>query len=233
MVENSGPFISVIIPAHNEEKYIAKTLSSVFSQNYPLFEIVVVPNGCTDNTQKVVQAAIKGSSAKTKILNVSQKEAHVSKARNKGASIAKGEILVFLDADTLLADNALSTIAKKFTVKRSVGTLHFVPDTKRVQHSLVAAYQNFIHTTKIHKGASGVFICHKNHFEQVGGFNKDLKLFEHKDLQKRLSVFGSYTKLSADAITSMRRYTNRGILKNIAFWVKALGQKENTYEAIR
>src|SRR5438067_1818152 len=47
--------ISVVVPAHNEERYLGRTLAALRRQNYPLFEIIVVANGCTDRTPAVAR----------------------------------------------------------------------------------------------------------------------------------------------------------------------------------
>src|SRR5258706_13449211 len=86
--------ISVVIPAHNEEKYLGATLEALGKQDYGWFEVVVVANGCTDRTAHVARDRCH------RLIVLSQKSLGV--ARNLGARMAKGEILVFLDADTLL-----------------------------------------------------------------------------------------------------------------------------------
>ena len=94
--------ISIITSVYNNKETIKDAIESVLNQTYPSVEIIAVPNGCTDNTHSVIQTIMDKSPASTRILSINQKQAHVSLARNKGADIAKGEILVFLDADTFL-----------------------------------------------------------------------------------------------------------------------------------
>ena len=91
IMEKEGvPQISVIIPAHNEERYLGKTLDSLRQQNFLNYETIIVCNGCTDQTAEVAR---KYDNQNTKIINL--KEANVSLARNKGAEIARGKNLVF------------------------------------------------------------------------------------------------------------------------------------------
>ena len=87
-----NPLFSIVIPAHNEEKYIKKTLHSIKNQTYQNYEVVVVTNGCTDKTEEIIKRRA-GERLKHFSLNAS----NVSRARNYGASKAMGEILVFLD----------------------------------------------------------------------------------------------------------------------------------------
>src|SRR5437899_400561 len=94
VVNRPARSISVIIPAHNEQDYLGRTLDSLKRQNYPRFEVIVVANGCTDATAEVARDHCD------RLIDLSQKSLGV--ARNLGARMAKGEILVFLDADTRL-----------------------------------------------------------------------------------------------------------------------------------
>lgn len=100
------PMISVIIPAHNEEGYLGRTLDALARQNYSCFEVIVVANGCTDTTP--MEAVGKCN----RLVVISQKSLGV--ARNLGARLARGEILLFLDADTLLEPAALRSVAAEF-----------------------------------------------------------------------------------------------------------------------
>src|SRR5262245_5381206 len=98
--------ISVIIPAHNEERYLGKTLEALNRQNYGWFEVIVVANGCTDRTAEVARGNCQ------RLIVLSQKG--LGMARNLGARMARGDLLVFLDADTALEPLALRVIASQF-----------------------------------------------------------------------------------------------------------------------
>lgn len=85
------PKFSIIIPVYNVEKYIKRCLDSVINQSYNNYEIIVVDDGCTDNSIKIA----KNYPAKI----ISNKHVSVSEARNIGVKHAKGEYLLFLDSD--------------------------------------------------------------------------------------------------------------------------------------
>jgi glycosyltransferase involved in cell wall biosynthesis len=89
--------VSIIIPCYNAENYIKKTIDSVLCQTYQNFEIIIVNDGSTDNSSSVVKA-IKDD----RIYLVEHENQGVSFSRNKGITMAKGEYVVFLDADDLL-----------------------------------------------------------------------------------------------------------------------------------
>ncbi|MEM5831524.1 MAG: glycosyltransferase [Candidatus Aenigmatarchaeota archaeon] len=107
--------LSVIVPAHNEERYIEKCLSSLLNQKYKDYEIIVVNDGSTDKTEQIVKEFQKKSK---RIKLLSFKQGHSAAfARNRGAEKAKGEILVFIDADQFVKKDFLSKIAKNFQNK--------------------------------------------------------------------------------------------------------------------
>src|ERR1700743_31766 len=106
-ISKKFPTISVIIPAHNEEDYLGATLDALNQQDYPACEIVVVANGCTDRTAEVAQEKCH------RLVTLSQKGLGIS--RNLGARMATGDLLLFLDADTILETGALRIIIEQFT----------------------------------------------------------------------------------------------------------------------
>ena len=226
------PDISIIIPAHNEENYIRKTLHSIKNQTYQNFEIIVVANGCTDKTEEIVR---KRSNDKLKLFSMSQ--AHVSRARNYGADKAEGNFLLFLDADTSLDVNSLKKINQNFTEKHSVATTLVNPDNKKFK--FLMNLKNFHNKTGLYKGCSGVLICKKEDFEEVNGYNPEIVVKEHRKLTKKLLRKGKYLCVNTVVTTSMRRYDHWGLIKSGSFWAKQLFKDKfgdltkSDYEKIR
>lgn len=93
------PAVSVIIPVYNKQDYLEKCLSSVINQNYSNIEIIIINDGSTDNSTSICKDYAKKD---TRIVFVDKKNEGVSKARNIGINLAKGEWLCFLDADDFL-----------------------------------------------------------------------------------------------------------------------------------
>ncbi len=122
--------LSVIVPVYNGEKCLEKCLESLTRQNFKrsLQEVIVVNDGSTDNTEKIIDRFCKGYDY---FVKVNKSNGGVSSARNVGLSVAKGDFIAFVDADDMLADNAYPTIIKLLYEKELDGlTMDFETDAK-------------------------------------------------------------------------------------------------------
>ncbi len=211
--KNLPLIISIIIPAHNEETYLPATLEALRRQNYPWFEVIVVANGCTDKTAEAAHGKCH------RLIVLSQKSLGV--ARNLGARMARGQILLFLDADTLLEPLTLRVISSQFSPAYAAGTIRGRPDCDTPAYRLIYLVKNFFHRSSLHSGSSGVIICWKEHFVRIGGFDEELEVRENSNLIWRLKQFGGYKYIGdVTATTSMRRYQQRGFLPMFWLWIK-------------
>lgn len=104
--------ISVILPVFNEEKYIGKAVESVLNQSLEEFELIVVNDGSTDDTLKIIEGF---GDERIKILNQSNQGPGAS--RNRGLDIVKGEYVMFLDGDDWLCRDALEIAYEEITKK--------------------------------------------------------------------------------------------------------------------
>ncbi len=102
------PAISVIVPAYNCEEYIGAALGSVVAQDFGDWELIVVDDGSTDGTAAGIDAMAAGDA---RVRRVRKANGGVSSARNAGLDEARGNYIVFLDADDELAPGALSLFA--------------------------------------------------------------------------------------------------------------------------
>jgi peptidoglycan-N-acetylglucosamine deacetylase len=105
------PFVSVVIAAFNEEKVINKTIQSILGSCYPNFEVLIVDDGSEDNTLSVVRAAFHGN---PKVHLIQKENGGKASAINRGFSEACGEIVIALDADTIIDSNAISLLVRHF-----------------------------------------------------------------------------------------------------------------------
>lgn len=102
--------VSVIIPAYNIEDYIEKAIDSARKQDIKEVEIIVINDGSTDNTANLVREIMKEDS---RVKLVDLKNGGVSRARNKGISIAQGQYIMFLDGDDWLEENSINELYYK------------------------------------------------------------------------------------------------------------------------
>ena len=108
---NEDYLVSVIIPAYNEEKVICKTINSILKNNYRNFEIIVVNDGSTDRTLETIEERF----AESKYVTIIDKlNSGKSDSINLGVKEAKGEIMVLIDADTIIDKNAISNLVRHF-----------------------------------------------------------------------------------------------------------------------
>lgn len=95
------PLVSIIIPTYNREKYIGRAINSVLVQGFQNFEIIIIDDGSTDNTKKVLSPYLKDKRLKY----IFQKNQKVSRARNNGIKNSVGKYIALLDSDDYWIDN--------------------------------------------------------------------------------------------------------------------------------
>lgn len=223
---------SVIIPAHNEENYLSGTLHSIRQQSCQDFETIVVANGCTDKTEEIAKK-------RSNVRVLSLPRANVSVARNAGALNAKGEILVFLDADTRLEEDSLKKIKEEFTEEYAVLAARVRPDNQNLKYKLLMSLKNVHNITGIYKATVGIFVCRKKDFQKAEGYDPEMTIREHQKLRQRLFKIGKYKCINSYVTTSTRRYEQLGLPKVLSYWTKQFfkekfgNSEKNEYERIR
>ena len=108
-------FISIIIPVYNSEKYISRCLDSILRQSYKKFEIIIIDDGSTDNSYKIMENYYKKYPEKIRIFT--QKNFGVAVTRNKGIKVSTGEYIMFIDNDDFIDFDYLSTFI--FEIKKN------------------------------------------------------------------------------------------------------------------
>lgn len=116
--ERFTPSISVLIPAYNEEKVIADSVASVLQSDYPDFQVIVINDGSTDNTEAVLRPFIDTGS----IEYIAQDNRGKAAALNNGIARARGEIVCFTDADSLFDADTLRR-ATAYFVDPTIGAV--------------------------------------------------------------------------------------------------------------
>jgi poly-beta-1,6-N-acetyl-D-glucosamine synthase len=122
--KKDSPFFTTIVPAFNEQASIEKTLISLINLDYPSekMEIIVVNDGSTDNTKKIVENFIENNPLRN-ITLINQKNHGKGNAMNKGLEKAKGEFFACLDADSFVGSDALKVMLPLFNSETKVAAV--------------------------------------------------------------------------------------------------------------
>lgn len=113
------PLISVIVPAYNEELLISRTIESLLESSYPSKEIIIVDDGSTDRTQSIALAYETKNAEKantgTRVIVAKKENGGKASAINYGLHFATGEIVIIVDADSIIGREALFEMIKHFS----------------------------------------------------------------------------------------------------------------------
>jgi len=215
--------ISFVIPAYNEEAYIYKCLQSIFKEikkgSYNV-EIIVVNNSSTDKTRDIAQSF-------PNVIVIDEPHKGVTWARQAGFLVSSGDVIVQLDADTMLPEGWIEKAMEEFRrdpnlVALSSGLIIFY-DLPKVTNSLVHLYYYFayilyllnrfvLNTGSMLQGANA--IIRRTALKEINGYNMNYNFYgEDTDLARRLHKVGKVKfTLKFPTYTSGRRLAKEGII---------------------
>ena len=228
--------ISIVVPAFNEERLLGETLSRIksaaaaFLRRGWQIELIVCDNNSTDKTADVARAA--GAIVVFEPVN------QIARARNRGAAVATGDWLVFVDADSHPNEKLFSDVAEQVVSGRCVaGGSTVKMDENHFWANRVTSLWNW--SSRIFKLLAGSFIfCETDAFRKIGGFGEKLFAAEELELAQRLKKFAKengkrlvilHRHPLVTSARKMRLYTPREHLKllwRIAFNRELLAQRE-------
>jgi rSAM/selenodomain-associated transferase 2 len=197
--------LSVIIPAHNEEAILGQTLTHTCQRVQP-HELFVANVSSSDRTGDIAR----------RYARVLTLESTRGAALNEAASLATGDVLLFLHADTLLPSGAATLIEEALADASVVGgafrlrlddpgwVARLVSRGVNVRSALLGTFF----------GDQGLFV-RRDVFAQVGGY-RDWSVMEDLEILSRLRRHGRLTLLKADVVTSARRHRHGGWVKTLA-----------------
>jgi glycosyltransferase involved in cell wall biosynthesis len=186
--EVGAALVSVVIPCHDQAHFLGEAIESVLAQTYPHFEVVVVDDGSSDNTEEV-------ASRYPGVRCVRQENQGLAAARNAGIRRSNGGYLVFLDADDRLLRGALEAglrcfkdhpqsafVAGRYQYIAFDGSAVSTPQPPRPEGDRYAALlrDNFINM-------HAVVMYQRAVFEYVRGFDTSLDACEDYDLYLRIA----------------------------------------------
>ena len=231
-----SPRISVLIPAYNEELLIGRVIEAVYesfgSLGYKRWEIIVCDNNSTDRTAEV--AAEKGAQV------VKEPHNQIARARNTAAKSARGEWLIFLDADTYMTPGILGkTIGAFEGGKICAGgcQLKFDKDDIGIFPSLMTRLWNSV-SGFVNLAAGSYLFCYRQAWEDIGGFDEEVYAGEEIFFSQKLKLWGKerglkFKVLTGDpVITSSRKmdwYGQRQLFGHMLrmAWPGALKKRES------
>ena len=225
------PFVSVILPAYNEEKSIAKTIRSVSKSDYPRFEVIVVDDGSRDNTLKIAR---KFQSKRVRVFH--KKNGGKGTALNFGIKKTKGEIIFSMDADTTVDSQSMKRMVRFFKDERVMSVTPSIVIDKpknilqRIQH---VEYAMGIFLRKAFASLEAIYVApgafsayRKSFFDKYGGYDEE-NITEDLELTLRIQYHGyhiencpeapAYTTAprTFKALTIQRRRWYFGLIKNL------------------
>ncbi|QRN84778.1 TIGR04283 family arsenosugar biosynthesis glycosyltransferase [Clostridia bacterium] len=198
--------ISIIVPVYNEATNI-QAFMSYMEQFKPHCEIIFVDGGSDDGTDQIL--------AEKYMLSYSSKKGR-SYQMNHGASLASGDILLFLHSDSLLSDGALAEIERIISEGYKVGCFKIRFDSSSILMKICSFMSSVrVRVRNIAFGDQGIFI-ERDFFNQLGGF-AELPLMEDYQLSMDIKRYGQKIALAdATIITSERRFTKFGRIRTMA-----------------
>jgi len=199
--------LSIIIPTLNEEKYLPRLLESIKTQDLKDYEIIVADSNSIDKTIEIA----KNYNCKI------TKGGMPGIARNEGAKIAQGELLLFLDADLILPEGFLNKFLQKFEEKRlaiASTDLDFLTDNKIFKFG--AHFTNILYkaTERFSPGITECILIKKDVHEKINGFDEKIVLLEDFDYIRRAVKIGKFEHFKdLKFYTSVRRLEKDGFVK--------------------
>jgi glycosyltransferase involved in cell wall biosynthesis len=214
---NNKPLFSVLIANYNNGKYLQEAVDSVINQTYNNWEIVILDDASTDNSNDVYK--VLEQNEKIRICKNNENKG-VGYTKNKLCELAKGEIAGFLDADDALVDTAIEIMINEHINNKSLSLIYsqfFICDNNLNTKSISKASRR-IETTYLDDeiGSISHFATFKmSHYCKTEGIDKSLIMAEDKDLYYKLEEVGQikfietplyYYRINPKGVSRENRY---------------------------
>lgn len=174
------PYVSIIVPVYNGAKFIAEAIESICVQDYDPLEIIIVDDGSTDETSSIAQSF-------KDIRYIRQENQGVAAARNTGIECSRGELIAFLDADDIWAQNKLHLQVDHMTRHPDIGY------TLGKQRNFLEAGMDkpfWLREELLfedHTGFLPTSVIRRSIFERIGLFNPAYKICEDVEWFSRVT----------------------------------------------
>ena len=196
----NNPLISIVLCAFNEEYYIEQAIDSIMKQTYSNWELIVIDDGSTDNTSKIVT---KYCYTNPKIKLIHQENGGIALARNRGITAAKGDFIAFHDADDISSEDRLLAQITMFNNDNKLVMVGSDSDVIDVAGKKVAEIRSMANDEDIRLGmlfhnqfVHGSVMAKRRSLEKVGGFKTNYGNFEDYELWLRLLNEGTVANIT-------------------------------------
>ena len=252
--ENFKPFVSIMIPSHNEESVVANTVENVLAIDYPSFEIIVIDDRSTDNTASVIKDLEQKYDNVTALIR--EKDAFPGKSAvlNDALKIAKGEAILVFDADATVEPDFLNKLIPNLE-PADVGAVQARKIIRNKDVNLLTRCQNNEYTMDTHfqvgrdavKGAvelrgNGELIK-RQALEDIGGWN-NYTITDDLDMSTRLHIKGWDVRFCPEACVyeegiiyilplfrQRRRWLEGTIRRYLEYFAEAMRSKKMSLRA--
>jgi len=211
--------VSVVIPVHNGGENLRLCLEALAQSTRPPDELIVLDDASTDGSGELAQTF------GARVLRLPGPPRGAAVPRNRGAAVASGDLLVFLDADVAVHTDALEKMDRTMTEHADIAALFGSYDTSPRAESLVSRYKNLLHHYVHQHGRgeastfwTGCGAIRREVFESVGGFDESFRAIEDIELGARVRRAGYRVWLCPDVqVTHLKRWTLRSLLRSDIF----------------
>ncbi|MFH1255801.1 MAG: glycosyltransferase [Candidatus Diapherotrites archaeon] len=232
--------ISVVVPALNEEKRIARCLESIKAQKFSgSYELIVCDGNSEDKTREIA--------AKLADKVVVEKKRSIAAERQGGAKEAIGEVIAFTDADAVVPENWLEEIKKEFGKEKGIAMVYgnvFLLDSggfgKKVSYFLMPKFLSAFVFFGLHNPIGSNMAVKREAFLKVGGFDTSIVTCEDLDLAKKIKGIGKVKYAGGCKVfVSARRIKKMGYPSYVFFHLSnavkffLTGKGKNEYEPVR
>lgn len=220
--------VSIVIPAHNEQDYLGRCLSSINDQSIPddvIIEVIVVLNRCSDGTEDVAKeygAVVVENDSK-----------NISAIRNTGVEFATGEWIVTIDADSWMSPGVMSEIFWRTKTENILGGgIQIRPE--RMSVGIATGYAMMLVPAFFLRLSFGLYWFRKSDFMAIGGFDETKHIAEDIDFLRRLKKHGRLTGNRYEKITSEFVTTSCRKFDQFGDWhfVRLFGNPFKAYNAM-
>ncbi len=223
----SSVLFSIVVPTYNREKFIYSTIGSLLKQRYGDFEIIVVDDGSTDQTESVVR-----SIADARVRYYRKENGERGAARNFGALQAKGDYINFFDSDDIAYPDHLNLAFNKISMHGNMEIFHFAYD-------VVDEQGNTLHTKRAGEQTINNSLINGNHLScdcvfvrrdiaLQFPFNEDRRLSASEDYELWLRIAARFPFRSfAEVTTAIVNHDERSVITSRG---SALRQRINSLQ---